>query len=81
MAMTQAALADALGVSQGLVSGMESGAIPVSVRTTKSMDFVRREHVRQAHFRRVAGITGRSEVELEGIDVEGTIAEQDAEEL
>lgn len=81
MAMTQTELADALGVSQGLVSMMEAGQQPVSIRTTKAMDFVRREHVRQAHFRKVSGITGRSEAELEGVDVEGTIAEQDAEEL
>ncbi len=81
MAMTQAALADALGVSQSLVAGMESGKLAVSVRTTKMLDLVRREHVRQAHFRRASEITGRTEVELEGVDVEGTIAEQDAEEL
>ena len=81
MAMSQTELAKALGVSQGLVSMMEAGQQPVSIRTTKAMDFVRREHVRQAHFRRAAEITGRSEAELEGIDVEGTIAEQDVEEL
>ena len=81
MAMTQDELADALGVSQALVSMMEADQQAVSIRTTKAMDFVRREHVRQAHFRRVADITGRSEAELEGLDVEGEIAEQDAEEL
>ncbi len=80
MAMTQTELADALGLSQGHVSGMEAGRQPVSVRTTKMMDLVRREHVRFAHFLRAADITGRTEAELEGVDVEATIAEQDAEE-
>ena len=81
MAMSQNQLAKETGYSQGLISMMEAGKQPVSTKFTKAMDFVRREHVRQMHFRRAADITGRSEAELEGIDVEGTIAEQDAEEL
>ena len=78
MDMTQTELAKELGVSQGLVSDMEAGKVPVSVRTTKTMDFVRREFVRQAHYRAAARITGLTEVELEGQDVEAEIAEQDA---
>ncbi len=81
MAMTQDDLAEATGYGQPMISMMEAGKQPVSVKFTKAMDFVRREHVRQTHFRRAAEITGRTEAELEGIDVEGTIAHQDAEEL
>ena len=81
MDMSQTQLAEETGVSQSLISGMEKGKVPVSVKFTKVMDLVRREFVRQAHFRRASEITGRTEVELEGMDVEGEIADQDAEEL
>ncbi len=77
MDMTQQQLADALGVSQALISMMEAGKTPISWRTETALNLVRRDQVRLKHFRKACDLTGSTEIELEGIDVEAEIVEQD----
>ena len=68
--ISQAELAQELGVTQALVCMMEAGKTPVTGRTVKQLTALRREAVRSAHYTRAALITGHTIEELGGRDEE-----------
>lgn len=63
--MTQQQLADALGVSQALVSQMERGTQAISRRTTNHVELLRREVVRRDHYIQTADTLGADPDELD----------------
>ncbi len=59
LGLNQQAMADALGVTQPLVSAMKSGKVAISSRTEKQLEQLRKEQVRKAHYTRVSKTLGR----------------------
>lgn len=68
--MSQKQLAKELGVTQPLVSLMESDKASVTYRTRKQLQVIAREAVRRSHYLNASRITGRTVEELGGADDE-----------